>query len=784
MSDEIALLTFTGWGGVGKTALALQVASSLLERFPDGVFFINLAPLTKSELIPIEIAHTLKIKHPAGKDVVSDLHELLPRQRMLLVLDNFEHLMQATSFVNDLLLACPSLKLLVTSREPLRLRTEQSFLVRPLETEQAIELFTRRAQSVNSDYDLSVNSRNTVAELCRRLDGLPLTIELAALRTRLFTPDALLARLKPDLQPASRILNLLSVGSRDVPERQQSLRKTIEWSYSLLDATEQKTLRAASVFPAGFTIQILSAIMGSDDATVLQNVSSLVDKNLVKPATENLDEERFALLEAIREYAWDEILRLGEVEALRASYIATYLSLLEKAGKELQTEKQDQWLDAFDDEFLNINLALEMCLTSTQGSERWKIGFRILDNFHRYFMLHGQFHYAAEHIAQARASIEDYEKKGNALDKETLRLKAGIYSLTGSLAWGLGNYREGGDWHGKAYSIHEALADEAGMAEALNNWAVNLGMLGENQTALEKHERGLALYRKIGDRWGEAKQLNNLGNLLHVMGREDVAVATFEQALAIARELKDAFFTSSLLCNIAHLRVHAGDYAAAISLLNDGAESTNKAETPYLRAWSLVILTLAYLKQDQVEVAIHTLQEGIELLPNLTDMSLKVEYLKTSVYALAYSGYPMDAVQLFSTVTKICEELGLSEYPPDEAELREFIQTLRSKMSAEAISTAEQKGRDFTFDSAFAFIVEKLNPPAPPPPSPELEQVLTTREREVLVLLSKGMTNEEISRELVVVIKTVEKHVANILMKLGMKNRTEAAAWAVERGIK
>ncbi|MBI2331983.1 MAG: tetratricopeptide repeat protein, partial [Chloroflexi bacterium] len=440
--------------------------------------------------------------------------------------------------------------------------------------------------------------------------------------------------------------------------------------------------------------------------------------------------------------------------------------------------------DAFDDEFLNINLALEMCLTSTQGSERWKIGFRILDNFHRYFMLHGQFHYAAEHIAQARASIEDYEKKGNALDKETLRLKAGIYSLTGSLAWGLGNYREGGDWHGKAYSIHEALADEAGMAEALNNWAVNLGMLGENQTALEKHERGLALYRKIGDRWGEAKQLNNLGNLLHVMGREEVAVATFEQALAIARELKDAFFTSSLLCNIAHLRVHAGDYAAAISLLNDGAESTNKAETPYLRAWSLVILTLAYLKQDQVEVAIHTLQEGIELLPNLTDMSLKVEYLKTSVYALAYSGYPMDAVQLFSTVTKICEELGLSEYPPDEAELREFIQTLRSKMSAEAISTAEQKGRDFTFDSAFAFIVEKLNPPAPPPPSPELEQVLTTREREVLVLLSKGMTNEEISRELVVVIKTVEKHVANILMKLGMKNRTEAAAWAVERGIK
>lgn len=784
LRDDISLVTLTGWGGVGKTTLALHVASSLLGEFPGGVFFVNLAPLTKNDLIPIEIAHTLKIRHPAGKDVLADLYEFLVRQRALLILDNFEHLMQAAQFVNDLLLACPLTKLLITSREPLRLHAEQTFLVRPLETDHAIELFTRRAQSVNPEYDLSKSNRETVAELCRRLDGLPLTIELAALRTRLFTPDALLARLKPDLQPASRILNLLSVGARDVPERQQSLRKTIEWSYSLLGDTEQKTLRAASVFPVGFTIQTLSAIMGSNDDIVLQNVSSLVDKNLIKPAADNSNEGRFILLEAIREYAWDEILRLGEVEALRAAYIATYLSLLEKAGRELQTEKQEQWLDAFESEFLNINLALEMCLTSPQGSERWKAGFRILDNFHRYFMLHGQFHYASEYIAQARASIEDYEKKGNTLDNEALRLKADIYSLTGSLAWGLGNYREGSDWHGKAYSIHEALADEAGMAEALNNWAVNLGMLGENQTALEKHEKGLALYRKIGDRWGEAKQLNNLGNLLHIMGREKEALATFEQALTIARELKDGFFISSFLCNIAHLRVHAGDYAGAVSLLNESVESTHKAETPYLRAWSLMIISLAYLKQKQVRIALHTLLEGMELLPGLTDVSLKVEYLKTSVYALAYSGYSTEAVQVFSTVTKVCEELGLSEYPPDAAELREFIQTLRSKMPANVFSAAEQKGSDLSLDSALVFIVEKLNPSTPTPPNLEVENILTAREREVLILLTRGMTNEEISRELVVVVKTVEKHVANILMKLGMKNRTEAATWALERGIR
>ncbi|MCQ3938507.1 MAG: hypothetical protein DPW18_15875 [Chloroflexi bacterium] len=780
LRDDVSLVTITGWGGVGKTALALQAASSLLEEFPHGVFFINLAPLTKSELIPIEIAHTLKIKRSTGSDVVGNLREFLAGQRMLLVLDNFEHLMQAASFVSDLLSACASLKLLVTSREPLRLRAEQSFLVRPLETEHAIELFTRRAQSVNPQYNPSENNHETVAELCRRLDGLPLTIELAALRTRLFTPDALLARLKPDLQPVSRILNLLSVGARDLPERQQSLRKTIEWSYSLLDAEEQKTLRAASVFPAGFTIRTLAAIMESDEEIVLQGVSSLVDKNLVKPATERLDEERFILLEAIREYAWDEITRLGEVERLRTSYIAVYLSLSERAGRELQSDSQEHWLTAFDEEFININLALEMCLTSLQGSERWKNGFRILNNFHNYFMLHGQFHYAAEHIAKARTSIEEYEKKEHAGGGEILRLKANIYSLTGSLAWAMGNYRDGADWHQGAYQIYESLGDERGMADALNNWAVNLALMGEYQAALERHDKGLTLNRKIGDRWGEARQLNNLGDVLRIQGRDEEALSKFEEGLAIAKEIKDGYFISSFLCNIAHLKIHIGDYKAAISLLESDLVSSQRTETPYLRAWSLVILARAYLKLGGIESATRAILEGIGALNSVTEVALKIEYLDAAVLALAQAGKTNAAVRLTACVAKVRAELNIPEYLPDAADLRELVQHLRETLPADEYTAAERKGRELTIESAFAFFVEELNQPVPAILESEAEQLLTAREREVLALLSRGMTNEEISKELVVVVKTVEKHVANILMKLGLKNRTEAAAWFIE----
>ena len=325
--DEIRLVTLTGLGGIGKTTLTLQIASLLSNEFFDEVHFVNLVPLTHSEAIPFEIAHMLDVRQEAGKLILQSIAESLADRDTLLILDNFEHVMSGAGYVNQLLDMSPRLKVIVTSREPLGLRAEQVYPLSPLATDIATELFIQRARSSNPDFSPTLEDRLAIAELCNRLDGLPLAVELAAHRAGMFTPQAMLARLQPDLQPASRLLNFFSTGAKDLPERQQSLRKTIAWSYSLLNTDEQHALRFGSVFPGSFTIQQLAQLLCMDEMPAIDIVSSLVDKSLLKPSFEDEREARFSMLESIREFAWDEIRTSGELDELKSRYSNLYLEL-------------------------------------------------------------------------------------------------------------------------------------------------------------------------------------------------------------------------------------------------------------------------------------------------------------------------------------------------------------------------------------------------------------------------------------------------------------------------
>lgn len=783
LREDIKLVTLTGLGGIGKTSLALHVAASLESVFKDGVFFIGLASLTNSEAILVEIARILKVEQNAKKNILDGLRDFLSSREILLVLDNFEHLMHGASQVGDILQIPSAIKIIVTSRESLHLRAEQIFPIPSLSSEYSIELFTKRAQSLNPDFLLSKGDTQSVVELCKRLDGLPLAIELAALRTKLFTPQAMLARLEPDLKPATPILDLLSFGARDLPKRQQSLRNTIAWSYGLLQAEEQSVFRAASIFPAGFSIQMLSVLLKRKENDVLEIVSSLVGKSLIKPALDNHTEPHFILLDSIREYAWDEILQFGELEGLKDAFVELYLFFSNEASEALKGDKQAEWFNRLDDEIMNIVLVIEICVTSKQGSERWKKGYPILHNLHRYWMLREHFQLVFQYVARARISMDEFIALTSDDNQDSLKLKAKIYSLSGSLAWVTGNYKQASEWHEISYLCHQDLGDEYGMAEALNNWAVNLGELGERQAAIEKHVSGLALSRKNGDRSSELWVLNNIGATLEELGNVEHALLHFEEALVIARELNDQYFIGSINHNLSHLKLRMGDFDAAISLSQYGLEVAKKIQLPYLQIWSLTIFGIAKILQGNVAVARKAVVESIYLKEKISDSLLQIELLQLIVCIFSLSDRMHEAVQVYGVVEKIrarseFEEGGFPDLYSDK-----LVEKVLPVYLMDIYKADRAHGMSITFDTAIVFALSILEKPIEGVNTlskiPEIPS-LTVREREVLIMLAHGLTNEQISKELVVVIKTVEKHVANILMKLGVKNRTEAAAWAIE----
>src|SRR6266699_3734280 len=376
--QEVRLLTLTGPGGIGKTRLALQVAAELSDLFPDGLYFVNLAPLRDPALVVPTIAQALDLQELAEHPLLDLVKAFLREKHLLLLLDNFEQVASAALQVAELLATCPRLKVLVTSRMGLHVQAEQEFAIPPLcvpdprqlpevvalAQYDALALFIQRAQATRPAFQLSHANARAVAEICLRLDGLPLAIELAAARIKLLPPQALLARLTPRL-------TLLSSGARDVPTRQQTLRNTIAWSYNLLDVQEQRLFRRLAVFVGGCRLEAVEAVCAEgDDAAlqVLEGVTSLIDKSLLKQTELEAEEPRLLMLETIREYGLEALEAHGEAAVTRRGHAAYYLALAEKAEPELGGPQQAVWLDRLEQEQENLRAALQWSL------ERGEVG--------------------------------------------------------------------------------------------------------------------------------------------------------------------------------------------------------------------------------------------------------------------------------------------------------------------------------------------------------------------------------------------------------------------------
>ena len=536
---EVRLLTLTGPAGVGKTRLALQVATDLLECYPDGVYFVNLAPLRDPDLVLLTVAQTLALREVEGQPLLALLQVSLQEKHLLLVLDNFEQVVAAAPWLVELLEACPALKILVTSREVLRLRAEHQFPVPPLALPDltclpektalvqypAVNLFLQRAQAVRPDVQLTTGNAVAIAELCIHLDGLPLAIELAAAHVKWLAPQELLARL-------DRRLQLLSGGARDLPERQQTLRNTITWSYNLLSTEEQQLFRRLAVFVGGCQLAAAEAVsrtLGDGTLPIWHGVSSLIDKSLLQATEQAGEGPRLIMLETLREYGVECLAVHGEEEATRRAHAAYYLRLAEEAEQTQFGAEQVVWLERLEREHDNLRAALHWSLEQGEAGHSMELALRLGGALWLFWILHGHYNEGRAFLERALA-----ENQGVMVSVRAKALRAAAW-----LALNQDDIHWAETFCEESLALSRELGDTAGIADTLFGLGHVATLQGDLVAAYSLTGKAVSLAREMGDKWRIASGLHDLAWVRLERGEYVRARAMYEECLVDFRELGD-----------------------------------------------------------------------------------------------------------------------------------------------------------------------------------------------------------------------------------------------------
>jgi predicted ATPase/DNA-binding XRE family transcriptional regulator len=688
--EDVRLLTLTGPGGVGKTRLAVEVADRVAGAsygvFVDGAVFVPLAPLRDPAVVPPVLAERLGIREVAGQTLPETLKQYLRNKRMLVLLDNFEHLLAAATLMSDLVGACPGLTVLATSRAPLRLTGENQFPVQPFPLpavgmsstsedvparSAVVELFYQRARAVRPDFELTAGNASVVARICRRLDGLPLAIELAASRIKLFPPKVLLERL-------DRRLQVLAGGARDLPERQQTLRDAIAWSHDLLGAEEQTLFRRLSIFAGGCTLAAVEAVCNlsmeqPDEGDILEGLAALVDNSLLVSrsrafAGKENEELRFTMLETIREYAAERLESSGEAEELNRAHARYYLALAEAAQpEEGSMHVQDQWWWAqLEEEHDNLRVAL-----------RWAIRNREVEIGARLGLALWRFWNLSSHLSEGRRWLE------------------AVLALGGP---------EGGA---------EDRARGAEPALSARRWAflhLVTGMLstaqGDYDRAVTLYEESLALYQSLGYKKGTSGPLRELGVVAYRQGDYDRAVRLNEQALAITREFGGRFGTALILCNLADAARAQGDLRRARALLEENLTAL-RGEEQRARIANALANTLARLGSIECELgedarASKLYKESLEVVWRFGFGFEGVACLEGLARVAAMQGRPERAARLLGTAAARREEMSTSLSPISRADHGHAVEAAREALGEEAFAAAWAVGHAMPLDGAIA----------------------------------------------------------------------------------
>lgn len=836
--EEVRLVTLTGIGGIGKTRLGIEVANRLHATFADGVAFVPLAPIVHPGLVLPTIKHVLGLVQPArgqSSDHRDDLKAFLQDRHMLLVLDNFEHVLSAAPNLTYLLLACPHLKLLVTSRAVLRVQGEHEFAVPPLALPKrthlqttevltqyaAVALFLERALAIKPDLPLTRANMQAIAAICVHLEGLPLAMELAAARVKLLPPRALLQRLTQ-----TQRMEVLTGGTRDVPERQQTLRNALAWSYNLLDAAEQQIFRLLSVFVGGSTleaIEAVSAAMTGKVVPLLDTLASLIDKSLLQQTEQEGEVARFVMLETIREYGLDCLIANGEMEIAQQAHAAYYVALAEEAEPEYGGSQQTVWLERLEREHDNLRAVMLWSLEQVGAEKteaaklRREMGLRLGGALRRFWLVHAHMNEGrgfleralaiskeVEIAVRAKALIaganlaiaqNDYEqtetlcRMGLALYRE-LGDQAGIafsLHLLGSTVWNRGNESEGRSIIEEALALFRKLDDKSQIAWTLYLLGLFDSGQGKYARASSLFEESLALHRMMRHKRGIAFSLLHLAELLFVTQGDRARVnALIEEGLALSKELSDKdriAFADALLGRIA---LSQGDLASACSLLQESILLYKELGIRYGLTNALSQLARVAIAQGNPIKAESLYEESLLIARELDHKGFIANSLE-GLAALAVSrGNCAWAACLWGTAETLREAVHIPIPLIDRASYERLVADTRIRLGESTFAALWARGRTMTLEEVLALREQEIVlPPSQATTAPSLTNPagLTTREVQVLRLLAQGLTNGEIAEALGLSEKTIAHHLTHIFNKTSSENRVAAVAFAFRHGL-
>jgi predicted ATPase/serine/threonine protein kinase len=713
LRKDARLITITGPGGIGKSRLALELAREMSEPFPSGVYFVPLAAVNDSGLIASVILQTLGIRETGGQPPLEALKEYLQHSLdapMLLLIDNFEHVMAAAPTLNELLAIAPHLKLLVTSRAALRVYDEHEFPVPPLALPaakssptleamsrySAIALFLQRAAAVKPDFKLTEENAPAVAEICSRLDGLPLAIELAAARVKLLSPSAMRTRL------ASR-LQLLTGGARDLPARQQTLRQAIDWSYDLLNEPEQKLFRRLSFFLGGCTLEAVESVCNTKNdlgLDVLDGMASMVDKSLVRQIEQADGEPRFVMLETIREYGLEKMISAGEASMTGRAHAAYCMVLAEDGAAEEDAANLSPWLDRFELEHNNFRIALEW-LTET-GDADW--GLRLGVALFRFWEMR-------EHLAEGRDRLEKLLKLPSAAAPTKMRLRA-LFSA-GVLAGEQGDYPVSEALLKASLEIARQMDDKGSIAVALNAIAVNARVRGELAKARALSEESLALWRELQDVLAVARALSNLADIARLQDDYSHARALYEESLSMFRERGDRTGVAWALNHQGDVARDQGDSAAARSLYEQSLATFRELGDRWGIAGSLADLGNLAREQEDYHTAGSQYQESIRLFQELEHKRGIARLLESFACLAASQSESERSLRLAGAAAALRQSIGAPLTPAEGIKLEKCLEPARRGLTTTTGGSAWLEGWMMPVERAIADVL----PPAASPGS-------------------------------------------------------------------
>jgi predicted ATPase/DNA-binding CsgD family transcriptional regulator len=740
VDNEARLVTLVGSAGVGKTRLALAAADRLERAFQDGVVFVDLAPAQDASLVVPTIAQALDVPDS------STLAGSIGQREMLLVLDNFEQVASAAPTVGDLLSACPRLKVLVTSREPLAVAWEQLFDVAPLVFPNGIEaepeaigrtpavaLFVQQARAVRPGFTLTPDNARTIGEICRRLDGLPLGIELAAARMRVLSPQAILVQL------TARPLQLLGGGARDAPERHRSLRGALAWSYGLLDAEQQTLFRQMAVFVGGFSAEALAAVSG---ATLVEpGLEALLDRHLLSVAeTEHSDLVRYQPLETIREFGLELLQAAHELDAVREQHARYMAQVVERSASGLFGADQARSTQRLLLDYNNIRAALDWCARA-QDPRLVELGVRLAGSLWLFWRLRGL-------VGEGRTWLS------------TLLTRAGV-TIRGS-----------------AVEVAE-VAKSVAAARALHA----AGYLAFAQAdAVAAHHflaASLATAREVDDAWSQSYALHGLGHAALLQGDYPRARQLYAERLDIAEGQHDEYALGQALNALGEVARCLDEPSAARELYARSLQVRRRLGDTRGVAMGIINLGHVALGQRDIAGARAALGEGVRLLGELGyEYGEAVCAVGLAALAMA-EGQPVGAARLLGCVEATLERLGNTLEPPDRRAFERTRALVMAALGSARFLAEFSSGVGLTM--AEAMVTAPADAPSPSPVVSLEAQALSPREREVARLIARGKTSKEIGDALAMSERTADTHAAHIRDKLGLRSRAEIAAWAARQ---